>query len=65
MDTKLEWCEENEGEARQTDQEEEWEPSRRCHSQDWEAVMGEVERLAYDDLWSDSDATVMGRMAIP
>ena len=60
MDTELKWCEENEGETRQTDQEEELEPSRWHHLQDWEAVMGEEERLAYDDPWLDSDATVMG-----
>ena len=26
----------------------------------WEAIMEEAEGLAYDDLWSDSDAMVMG-----
>ena len=40
--------------------EEEQEPNRQRHSWDWEAVMGEVERLAYDDPQSDSNATVMG-----
>ena len=42
------------------DQEEERELNRWRHLQDWEAVMGEEERLAYDDPQSDSDATVMG-----
>ena len=59
-DTELEWGQESEDGARQTDLEEEWEPDRWRHSRDWEAVMGEMERLAYDDPWSDSDATVMG-----
>ena len=59
-DTELEWGEENEDGARQTDLEEEQEPNRWWHSWDWEAVMGEIERLAYDNLQSDSDATVMG-----
>ena len=58
-DTELEWGEENEEGVRQMDKEEEWEPNRWWHSQDWEAVMGE-ERLAYDDPQSDSDAMVMG-----
>ena len=46
--------------ARQTDLEEEAEPNRWWCSQDWEAVMEGSEGLAYDDLRSDSDATVMG-----
>ena len=60
MDTELERGEENEEGARQMDQEEERESSRWQHLQDWEAVMGEEERLAYDDLWSDSNTMVMG-----
>ena len=40
--------------------ESEQEPNRWC-SQDWEAVMGEEKRLAYDDPWSDSDTTAGGR----
>ena len=59
-DTEPEWREESEDGARQTDQEEEAEPNRRWYSWDWEAVMEGSEGLAYDDLWSDSDATVMG-----
>ena len=59
-DTELEWGEESEDGARQTDLEEKWEPDRWRCSWDWEAVMGETGRLAYDDPWSDSDATVMG-----
>ena len=61
MDTELEWDEEDEEEIRQVDQEYEHEPNRWQHSQDWEAVMGEEERLAYDDPWSGSDATADGR----
>ena len=60
MDTELERGEESEDGARQMDLEEEWEPDRWQHSWDWEAVMGETERLAYDDPQSESDATVMG-----
>ena len=59
-DTELEQGDESEDGARQMDQEEEWEPNRRQRSWDWEAVMGEEERLAYDDPWSNSDAMVMG-----
>ena len=59
-DTKLEQDEENEEGARQMDQEEEREPNRWQRLWDWEAVMGEEERLAYDDLQSDSNAMVMG-----
>ena len=59
-DTELEWGEESEDGARQMDLEEEWEPDRWRCPRDWEAVMGEVERLAYDDSWSDSDAMVLG-----
>ena len=42
------------------DQEGKQGPSR-WHSQDWETVMGEEERLDFDDPWSDSDATADGR----
>ena len=59
-DTELEWGEESEDGARQTDLEEDGEPNRWRHSWDWEAVMEKMERLAYDDLRSDSDAMVMG-----
>ena len=60
-DAKHKRGEESEEGARQMDQEEEREPNRQwwC-SWDWEAVMGEEERLAYDDPWSDSNAMVMG-----
>ena len=60
MDTELKWGEESKDRARQTDLEEEGEPNRWQHSRDWEAVMEGSEGLAYDDPWSDSDATVMG-----
>ena len=60
MDTKLEWGEESEDGARQTDLEEEAEPNRWQRSWDWDAAMEGSERLAYDDLLSDSNATVMG-----
>ena len=59
-DTEPERGEESEDGARQTDLEEEAEPNRWQHSWDWEAVMEGLEGLAYDDPWSDSDATVMG-----
>ena len=59
MDTKPEWGEENEDGARETDLEEA-EPNRQWCLQDWEAVMEGSEGLAYDDLQSDSDATLMG-----
>ena len=55
-DTELEQSEEDEDETRQVDQEDEQEPNRWWHLRDWEAVMGEEERLAYDDPWSDSDS---------
>ena len=42
------------------DLEEEWEPNKWQCLWEWEVVMGEVERLAYDDPRSDSDAMVMG-----
>ena len=60
MDTEPEWGEESEDRARQTDLEEEVEPNRQWCSQDWEAAMEGSERLAYDEPWSDSDATVVG-----
>ena len=60
MDAEPKQGEEDEGETRQTDQEDEQEPNRQQCLRDLEAVMGEEERLAYDDPWSDSDATVMG-----
>ena len=60
MDTELEQGEESKYGARQMDLEKEREPNRWRHSQDWEVVMGEMERLAYDDPQSDSDAMVMG-----
>ena len=43
-DAELEWGEESEDRARQMDLDEEGEPNRQWHSQDWEAVMGEMER---------------------
>ena len=49
MDTEPKWEEESEDRARQTDLEEEAEPNRWWHLQDWEAVMEGSERLAYDD----------------
>ena len=60
MDTKPEQGEESEDGARQTDLEEEVEPNRQRHLRDWEAVIEGSEGLAYDDPWSDSDATVTG-----
>ena len=60
MDMELKQGEEEEKEIRQVDQEDEQEPDRWWHSQDWEAVMGEEERLAFDDPWSDSDAMADG-----
>ena len=60
MDTELEQGEEDEEEIRQADQEDEQEPNRWQCLQDWEVVMGEEERLAYDDPWSDSNATADG-----
>ena len=59
-DTELKWGEESEDGARKTDLEEQGEPNRQWHWWDWEAVMGEMEKLAYDDPRSDSDAMVMG-----
>ena len=63
MDTKPKKWEESEDGARQTDLEEEVEPNRWQHSSHWEAVMEGLEGLAYDDLWLDSDAMVMGWIA--
>ena len=60
MDTAPEQEEESEDGARQTDPEKEAEPNRQRCLQDWEAIMEESEGLAYDDLQSDSNATVMG-----
>ena len=57
-DTDPKW--EDESETRQTDPEEEAEPNRRWHPRDWEAIMEGAEGLAYDDLRSDTDATVTG-----
>ena len=59
MDTK-EWGKESEDGARHTNLEEGAEPNRQWCSQDWEAVMEGSQGLAYDDLWSESDAMVMG-----
>ena len=60
MDTEPEWGEEREDGARQADPEEEIESNRWQHPWEWEAVMEGSEGLAYDDLQSDSNATVMG-----
>ena len=60
MDVELKLGEEDEEEIRQVDQEDEQEPNRWWCSQDWEVVMGEEERLAYDDLQSDSNTTADG-----
>ena len=60
-DTELKQSEEDEDKTRQVDQEDEQEPNRLWHSRDWEMVMGEEERLAYDDPQSDSDAMADGR----
>ena len=59
-DTYPKWGEESEDGAKQTDLEEEAEPSRQRHLWDWEAAMEGSEGLAYDDLQSDSNAMVMG-----
>ena len=56
-DTELKQGEEDEEEVGQVEQEDEQGPNRQQHMRDWEAVMGEEERLAYDDPQSDSDAT--------
>ena len=60
-DEGLEQGEEDEEGVRQVEQGDEQGPNRWWHSRDWEVVMGEEERLAYDDLQSDSDATADGR----
>ena len=57
MDTE-EQGEESEDGARQTNLKEGVEPNRRRRSWDWEAVMQGSQGLAYDNLQSDSDATV-------
>ena len=65
-DTKLpttdteERGDESEDGARQTDLEEGVEPDRQWRSRDWQSVMEGSEGLAYDDLWSDSDAMMTG-----
>ena len=59
-DTDPEQEEESEDGAGLTDLEEEAEPNRRRCPQDWKAIMEGSEGLAYDDLQSDSNATVMG-----
>ena len=59
MDTEPEWGEESEDGARQTDQEDEVEPNRWWHPQDWEAVMEGSEGLVYDDPQLDSNTMVM------
>ena len=59
MNTK-EWGKESEDGARQTNLEEGVEPNRWRRSLDWKAVMEGLQGLAYDNPWSDLDATVMG-----
>ena len=59
-DTDPDWEDESEDGAGQTDPKEEVEPSRWQHTWDWEAIMEGAEGLAYDDLWSDVDATITG-----
>ena len=44
-------------ELKQGEEEGELEPSGQRRSQDWGSTMEEEERLAFDDLWLDSDAT--------
>ena len=60
LTTNMDPKQEDESEARQTDLEEEVEPNRWKHPWDWKAIMEGAKGLAYDDLWSDSDAMVMG-----
>ena len=48
------------GTGGQTDPEDAAERNRWWQPWNWEAIMEEAEGLAYDDLWSDSDTTVMG-----
>ena len=55
-----EWGEDGKNRARLTDLKEGMEPDRRWCSQDWEAVMEGSQGPAYDDLRSDSDATMTG-----
>ena len=52
--------ESEDGVGRQTDPEDAVEGNQWWHPQNWEAIMEEAEGLAYDDLQSDSDTTVMG-----
>ena len=60
-DTDPEAGDESEGRAGgQTDPEDAVERNQWWRPWNWEAIMEEAEGLAYDDLWSDSDATVMG-----
>ena len=49
-------------ELKQGEAEEEPKPSRRRQSWDWGSTMKEEERLAFDDLQSDSNATADGRL---
>ena len=64
MDTDPEVGDESEdGVGGQTDPKDTAERNRWQHPQNWEAIMEEAEGLAYDDLWSDSDAMVTGQMA--
>ena len=62
-DTELEW-EESEKGAGQTDPEEEVEPDRWQHLQDWEAVIEGSEGLAYNDPWSDGGRRLAGACII-
>ena len=55
-----EWGEDDKDRARLTDLEEGMEPDRWRRSRDWEAVMEGLQGPAYDDLWSDSNATMTG-----
>ena len=59
MDTK-EWRQESEDGARQTNLEEGVEQDRQQRSWDWESITEGSQGLAYDALWSDSDAMMMG-----
>ena len=61
MDTDPEVGDDSEdGAGGQTDLEDAAERNRWWHPRNWVAIMEEAEGLAYDDPWSDSDATVMG-----
>ena len=59
MDPKV-GDESEDGVGGQTGSEDGVERNQWQHPQNWEAIMEEAEGLAYDDPWSDSDATVMG-----